>query len=107
MLLMCYLIAQSRECQKKAWSYHKVNLLLSSTVTALWPVLKIKKDPFVAAKQIEQVLSVRGDPDPLDLAGSGAIENEWLKAYMSIVFWACFNAFELKRNPERGSTHTF
>lgn len=49
--------------------------------------------------------SVRSILDPLNFSGKAAAEDEWLKAYRPILFWACFNAFELKRHPARGLTH--
>ncbi|KIM76007.1 hypothetical protein PILCRDRAFT_798488 [Piloderma croceum F 1598] len=56
---------QSRDCQKKAWKYHKV-------------------------------ICKNGDEMPVQ---------KWGHRHSPVLFWACFNAYDLGRHPERGETH--
>lgn len=85
---------QSRDCQKKAWKYHKSICTNADDVYAKLDALglqKHKNDPSFSA--------LREQLETLD-----AIQ-KWCHRHRPVLFWSCFNAFDLRNHPERGTTH--
>jgi hypothetical protein len=50
----------------------------------------------------------RADADlTADPSTNSGLLVKWMKHYNPVLAWACFNAFELRRYPQRGKTHMF
>jgi hypothetical protein len=85
---------QSRDCQKKAWKYHKVICESGDETRTLIDELaqQFGNNPSVTKKlhaQLETSMAVQ----------------KWGHRHRPVLFWACFNAYDLGRHPERGETH--